>query len=145
MQQISYVLNKDLHFTDANFTAKAGDVFIHTPPSQVVVYRNGNIEIQMGTTQASINGLAVSGVLSRIVTGAPVVEAPKAPEAPKTKEPAPEVPKAEEPAPEPVAAPVVDTTPETEETPAETPVVPEAPKTEEPAPKAEAKKAAKKK
>jgi outer membrane biosynthesis protein TonB len=141
MQQISYVLNKDLHFTDANFTAKAGDVFVHTPPSQVVVYRNGNIEIQMGTTQASINGLAVSGVLSRIVTGAPVVEAPKAP---KTEEPAPEVPKAEEPAPEPVAAPVVDTTPETEETPAETPVVPEA-KTEEPAPKAEAKKAAKKK
>lgn len=155
MQQISYVLNKDLHFTDANFTAKAGDVFVHTPPAQVVVYRNGNIEIQMGTTQASINGLAVSGVLSRIVTGAPVVETPKAAEpvveTPKA-EAASEAPKAEakteepaaEAAPEPEAAPVVDAAPETEEAPAETPVVPEA-KTEEPAPKAEAKKAAKKK
>ena len=92
MQQTSYVLNKDLHFTDAGFSAKAGDVFVHTPPSQVVIYRNGDIMIQMGTTQASINGLAVSGVLSRIAA-----QVAAAPEAPKAEPPAPEPPKVVEP------------------------------------------------
>ena len=65
MNQVSYVLQKDLQFTDDNFYAKAGDVFVFTPPQQVVVYRNGNIMTKMGTTQASINGLAVSGILRR--------------------------------------------------------------------------------
>lgn len=123
MNQVSYVLQKDLHFTDAGFYAKSGDVFVHTPPSQVVVYRNGEIQIQMGTTQASINGLAVSGILLR--DHARVEEAPAA------------IPQAEEP-----AAPQVDDVPPApesapaEQAPAETPE--EAPAVEAPAEEAPA-------
>lgn len=150
MQQTSYVLNKDLHFTDAGFLAKAGDVFVHTPPSQVVVYRNGDIMIQMGTTQASINGLAVSGVLSRIA--AQVAAAPEAPKAEPPKVVEPEAPKADEPEASADAAPeaageesapaATETTPEVETPAAPTP---EAPAPEVKAePKADAKKASKK-
>ena len=57
MSQSSFVLEKDLQFIDVGFLAKVGDVFVFTPPQTMVVYRNGDIQINMAMTQAAIDGL----------------------------------------------------------------------------------------
>ena len=64
--QQSFVLTRDLQFIDLNFVAKEGDIVVHTPPETLVVYRNGDIQVQMGITQAAVNGLMVSGAFKRI-------------------------------------------------------------------------------
>ena len=68
MAQTSFVLEKDLQFTDAGFFAREGDIFVFTPPQQLVVYRDGSLKIQMTTSKASIDGLCISGILKRITT-----------------------------------------------------------------------------
>lgn len=128
MSQSSFVLEKDLQFIDAGFLAKHGDVFVYTPPQTVVIYRNGDLKIQMAITQAAIDGLLINGSLKRI---------PAAQEAPQKPEPAPEVPQT--PAPEPPAPETPQTpAPEVPQTPVpEEPVASEAPAPETPAPEGE--------
>lgn len=78
MPQYSYVLQKDLHFTDLHFIAKEGDILVYTPPEQLVVYRSGEIAIQMGISKASIDGFCIAGIVRRYQpeSPAPPVEAP---------------------------------------------------------------------
>ena len=95
MSQSSFVLKRDLQFTDAGFHAKAGDVLVYTPPQALVVYRNGDIQIRMATSQAALDGLMIAGSLARIQevnpeplnTPAPVLPTPEVvEESPKDKE-----------------------------------------------------------
>ena len=62
-----------------NFFAREGDIFVFTPPSQLVVYRNGGIEIQMSTSRASIDGLCIAKILKKIGAPAPIEEPVGAP------------------------------------------------------------------
>lgn len=75
MPQYSYVLQKDLHFSDLHFIAKEGDIFVFTPPERLVVYRSGEIVIQMGVSKASIDGFCIAGIVRRYAP-----ETPAAPE-----------------------------------------------------------------
>ena len=124
MSQLSYVLNRDLQFTDAGFLAKDGDIFVFTPPQQLVVYRSGALAIQMPISKASIDGLCISGLLKRLAA-APVDPQPVAPTPQVPTELVPEVP--QDPAPEPeveqTPAPVIEEAPV--EAAVETPVEPE--------------------
>lgn len=61
--QSTYVLARDLHITHAEFYGKVGDVFVHTPPSKVVAYRNGGIVGSFELSNVSIEGLLRSLLL----------------------------------------------------------------------------------
>ena len=141
MRQESLVLTRDLTFTDyGNFVAKAGDVFVYTPPTHVVVYRGGNIVIQMGTTPAAINGFMISKILVRepatpvVAESTPVVETPQVPDAETAPVSQPAAPEAPEETPEeaPDGAPTANVTEASAvEAPEATPEVPEVPEVPE--------------
>ena len=154
MSQSSFVLEKDLQFTDVGFLAKTGDVFVFTPPQTMVVYRNGDIQIRMWMSQAAIDGLLINGSFKRVPAEAPQVPKPEpivplppveTPVVTETNPTTPvETPVVTEEAPVTPEEPVVvtETTPET---PVEAPVVTEeAPKEDEPKATAKPAKKAKK-
>lgn len=87
MPQYSYVLQKDLHFSDLHFIAKEGDIFVYTPPEQLVIYRSGEIAIQMGISKASIDGFCIAGIVRRYVPEPIVSEVPTELVAPVIPEP----------------------------------------------------------
>ena len=66
MQQNSFVLDKDLHFTNAGFYGKAGDIVVSTPPSKLVVYRNGEIMKAFEFSKVSLQGLLNAKVLKAV-------------------------------------------------------------------------------
>ena len=66
MQPSSFVLTKDLHFTDAVFYGKAGDIITFTPPSKLVAHRGGELMRTFEFSKVSMLGFIKTGIFKPV-------------------------------------------------------------------------------
>ena len=76
MQPSSFVLTKDLHFTDAVFYGKAGDIITFTPPSKLVAHRGGELMRTFEFSKVSMLGFIKTGIFKPVEDTAPQASEP---------------------------------------------------------------------